>query len=360
MGNDFKYTLQKHKGKLLVGGSLVTSVLIGASVWLIVSEDSPFVETEQPINYLASQVITSDEEGNVNLVGVDTSEILNTTMLPGAENYLYSPTPEREGVYAYDGKNLNLIRVVEGQLTTELVASGLPEINEPTKFAYAENQLAVYSVKESSVIVIDTLEKKVVNTLEEEEMVVDLTVGSPYVHFMTESEFVQVNQKDSKRIKLGETLHSLHTEDGKHVIQSGFGNSKGENVLFYINGDTMEIESLQKVGAPNSIMLSKDDGEAHYLAGHFVTSETPYYLMERYQVEAEGLTKDNLAIQVPLGGQEIAFNAENSVLDHDYIYTHQNDTLKVFDIKNQNFIHDIPVDVVFAMPVLTEEGRAHE
>lgn len=360
MANDFKYTLQKHKGKLWVGGSILTTALIGAGVWLVVSEDSPFSETEQPINYLASHVITSDAEGKVNLLEVDTKETLNTLNLPQAEGYLYTPTPEREGVYAYDGKDLNLIRIVEGQLTTEVVASGLPEIKGATKFAYAENQLAVYSASEATVTVIDTVGMKVTNTLKEEEAVVELVVSSPSVYFITESEFVQVNQKDSQRIELGESLHSLHMENGKHVIQSGFGNAKGENVLFFVNGDTMEIESLQKTGAPDSTMLSKDDGEIHYLAGHLVTGETPYYLMERYQVEAQGLTKDNLAIQVPLGVQEVSFTAQNSVLDHDFIYTHKDNALKVFDIKNQNFIQDIPVEVDFAMPVLTEEGRANE
>lgn len=360
MANDFKYTLQKHKGKLWVGGSILTTALIGAGVWFVVSEDSPFSITEQPINYLASHVITSDAEGKVNLLAVDTQETVNTLSLPQADGYLYVPTPEREGVYAYDGKDLSLIRIVEGQLSTEIIASGLPTVNEPTKFAYAENQLAVYSAKEASVTIIDTVGKLVTNTLKEEESVIELVAGAPYVHFMTTSEFVQVNQKDSKRIELGETLHSLHTENGKHVIQSGFGNKKGENVLFFVNGETMEIESLQKTGAPDSTMLSKDDGEAHYLAGHLVAGETPYYLMERYQVEAQGLTKDNLAIQVPLGMQEVSFSAQNSVLDHDYIYTHAESALKVFDIKNQNFIHDIPVEVDFAMPVLTEEGRVNE
>lgn len=360
MSNDLKYTLQKHKGKLWVAGSILTTALIGAGAWFVISEDSPFSETEQPLRYLASEVITSNEQGKVTLLKVDTKETLNSLNLPKSDGYLYAPTPEREGVYAYDGKDLNLIRIVNGQLTTELVAEGLPEIKGATKFAFAQNQLAVYSASEATVTVMDTNQKKITNTLDEKEPVIDLVAGSTYVHFMTASEFVQVNQKDSQRIELGETLHSLHSEDGKHVIQSAFGNGKGENVLFYIDGETMGIETLQKTGAPDSIMLSKDDGEAHYLAGHLVEGETPYYLMERYQVEPQGLTKDNLAIQIPMGSQDISFTAQNSVLDHDYIYTHEGNSLKVFDIKNQNFIQDIPVDIDFAMPVLTEEGRANE
>lgn len=360
MGNNFKYTMQKHKGKLWVAGSLVATAVIGGGVWLVVSEDSPFSETIQPINYLASHVLTSDGKGTVNLLNVDTNKTQSTLSLPEADGYLYVPTPEREGFYAYNGKDLNRVHLVEGQVVSELLVSDLPSVEEPTKFAFAGNQLVVYSAKTSSVAILNTETKQVVNTLTEEAPLVELAVNGDTVHYLTESEFVQVNQKDSKRIELGEPLQSLHFEDGRYVIQSAFGNAKGENILFVVNAETMEIESLQKTGAPNSFMVAKDDGEAHYLAGHYVEGEVPYYLMERYQIEATGLTKDNLAIQVPLNGHEIAFTAQNSVLDHDYIYTHMDNALKVFDIKNQNFIHEIPVSVEFAMPVLTEEGRVHE
>lgn len=357
MANNWKYTLQKHKGKLWLSGSILATAIIGAGTWLVVSEDSPFSEPEEVINYLASHIITSGVDGQVSLLSVENNETLNTITLPVKEGYLYTESPNREAVYAYDGENLMAIREVGGELSSELIAEGLPKVPKATQFAYADNVLSVYSKDFGTVMVIDTTEKTVVNTLTEKEPVVQLVVSGEFTYYITDSELVRVNMKDIERIELGSTLLSLHSEEGKLVIQSAFGNTKGENVLFYANSETLEIESLQKTGAPDTIMLSKDDGESYFMAGHYVGSEKPYYLLERYKVGAEGLTKDSLSVQVPIGEKLVSFNAENSVLDHDYIYSHDEASLKVFDVKSQSFIHDVPVNVDFAMPVLTEGGR---
>ena len=360
MANSFKYTLQKHKGKLWVSGSVLATALIGAGVWLVISEDSPFSTPEEDVNYLASHVITSNSDGKVSLLAIETNETLNTLDLPSDKGYLYKESQNREAVYAYDEDNLMIIREVDGQLSSEIVASGLPKVPSASEFTYADDTLSIYSKDLRTVTIIDIKENVVVNTLTEKEKVVQLVTNGGLTYYITDSELVRVDKKEVERIELGSTLLSLHEEDGKLVIQSAFGNDKGENVIFYVDGKTLAIESLQKTGAADTVMLSKDDGEEYFMAGHYVGSETPSYLLERYKVGAEGLLKDNLAVQVPLGEKTVSINAQNSVTDHDYIYNHNDESLRVFDVKSQVFIHDITVDVDFAMPVLMEVGGKDE
>lgn len=357
MANNWKYTLQKHKGKLWLSGSILATAVVGTGVWLVVSEDSPFANPEDAVSYLASHVITSNAVGEVKLMSVATNETLNTMSLPVNEGYFYQATPDREAVYAYNGKELTRIFEKDGALNTEVLATGLPAVADVSDFAFSGNQLAVYSKEAKTVTVINTETKTVVNTVTEKEPVVALVVADTFTHYITDSELVRINQMDVMRLELGSSLLSLHEEKGKLVIHSAFGNAKGENVLFYVNGETMEIESLQKTGAPDSLLLSKDDGETHYMAGHYVkTEETPYYLLERYKVGAEGLTKDSLTVKVPIGIEQVDMNAGNSVLDHDYIYSHVADSLKVYDVKSQSFVSELAVDIDFAMPILGEEG----
>lgn len=360
MANNWKYTLQKHKGKIWVSGSILATAVIGTGVWLVVSEESPFSDTKEAINYMAEHVITSDQDGEVSLVQVEGKQTVSTLALPTEKPYLYAPSKNRESVYAYNGKELHVIREIDGTLKAELVSIALPEIAEPTRFAYDGNQLVVYSEGSNIVTTISMEDESIISEVNDMARINELYVNGAYSYYITDSELVQLDGKNVNRVTLGENLKSIHPEGDHLVIQSDFGNAKGENVLFYVNGENLEIESLQKTGAPDTVMLSKDDGETHFVAGHYVVSETPYHLMGRYKIEANRFEKDNLTINIPSADKAVAMNAENSVLDHDYIYSHDEETLKVFDVKSQQYIHDVPVTVDFAMPVLYEGGDSNE
>lgn len=357
MGNNWKYTLQKHKGKAWLAGSIATTAVVGAGVWLVVSENSPFHSPEDAINHLASHVITGNIDGGLQLVSVETKETLNQLTLPAGETYLYAPSADREAVYAYDGKRLVELKEESGTLVQRVVAEELPNVSAPTSFAYADDQLLVFSETSGEVTAIDVPAATVTNQAKEKEQVIQVGVANGYPHYITESELVRFNGLDAERVELGKSLKSMHADGETLVIQSDFGKGKGENVLFHVNLESLDIETLQKTGSPNTALLQKDDGERFYLAGHFVDAEFPYYLMERYEVGTAGLVKDSLGVQVPVGEQQVAFeDFTKTVSDHDYLYTHVGNALKLYDVKSQAFLEEVPVDIEFAMPVLLEKG----
>lgn len=360
MSNNWKYTMQKHKGKLWVSGSILATGVIGAGVWLAVSDESPFSPEEANVNYLASHVMTSNADGKVNLLSVENNEMLDSTVLPAGKSYLFSQDKNHEQFYAYDGESIWVLKEQDNKLVSERLAEGLPSVSSVTQFSFDGKTMGLYSKETKMVTVLDTEQKKVLSEQKESEMVEQVAVQKDTVYYITSSELVKVAGKKVERIELGETLLSLHLEDANIIVQSNFGNEKEENVLFSVNGDTLEIESLQKTGSANTTMLSKDDGEAYYMAGKYVEDESPYYLLDRYKVDAEGLVKDNLTVKVPTGEQNVLMDAQNSILDHDYIYVQADEKLKVFDVKSQVFSHEIPVSIDFAMPVLNEGGGENE
>ncbi|WP_442638147.1 hypothetical protein [Rossellomorea marisflavi] len=357
MSNNWKYTMQKHKGKLWVTGSVLTTALIGGGVWLAVSDNSPFSPDEAGVTYLASHVMTSDTVGKVNLLSLDSGDTLDTKVLPSGKNYIFESARNYEQFYAYDGENLYQLKENGDKLVSKLVAENLPIISKATHFSYDGKTLGVYSSESKSVSMIDVQEKKVVSEKKETLPVVQVAVHSDSVYYITSSDMVKMSGKKVERVELGDSLISLHVDNTNMIVQSSFGNEKDENVLFSINPKSLDIESLQKTGASNTTMLSKDDKEEYYMAGKYVEGNDPYYLLDRYKVEAEGLKKDSLTIKVPTGEQSVLMDASNSVLDHDYIYTQADSKLKVFDVKSQSYSHELSVSVDFAMPVLNEGGK---
>lgn len=354
MSKNFKYTMQKHRGKIWLGGSVLATAIVAGGVWLVVSEDSPLSETKEAVSYLADHAIMAKQDGQMELLKVTTGEAVGSLKIDSATPFIYQASPDHETLYAFNGDELFSIREEATGLAQQSIVNGIGKTT-PSKFATDGSVLAVYDEQGKTLDIVDVTTKET-QTVKDVVSVKDVLVFNGAVYFLTESELVQLKAGEEKRIEVGDTLTSLQVMNGNLVVHSTFGQEKGENIVLYVNAETLDIENLQKTGAVNTSMLTNDDGEEFVLVGNFVAGEAPSYLFNRYRVGASGLEKDELTLRVPTDSAETVFTAENSIVDKDYIYVQSSAGLRVFDVKTQAFVHDIPVEVDFAMPIITEKG----
>lgn len=358
MSNNFKYTMQKHRGKIWLGGSVLATAVVAGGVWLVVSEDSPLSETKEAVSYLADHAIMAKKDGQMELVKVDTGEQVGALKIDSATPILYQASKDHETLYAFNGDELFAISEEAEAISHQSLINGIGKAT-PSKFTTDGTLLAVYDEVEKTIDVIDIATKSS-NQVKDIVSVKDMLVHNGTIYYLTESELVQLKDGEEKRIEVGDTLTSLQVMNNNLVVHSTFGEEKGENIVLYVNADTLDIENLQKTGAVNTSMLTNDDGEEYVLVGNFVAGETPSYLFNRYLVEPTGLAKDELMLRIPTESADTVFTAQNSVVDKDYIYVQSTSGLRVFDVKTQAFVHDIPVEVDYAMPIITEKEEGDE
>lgn len=354
MSNNFKYTMQKHRGKLWVGGSLLVTALAGGGVWLVVSEDSPLSQTKEVVNPLAEQAIMAKSNGAMDLVRVKTGESIAKLKIDSSTKIIYQASHDHEELYTFNGDELARVSVVNDSLHHESLMSGITN-KTPTLFATDAKTLAFYSEKEESVTITDIESGESQNYSDVKE-VRDMLVTSDAVFYLTDSELVQVKDGEEKRIEIGSSLTSLQTMGENIVVHSTFGQEKGENIILYVNAKTLDIENLQKTGSINTTMLTNDDNEEFILVGNMVDGETPSYIFNRYKEGNKGLEKDKLTLRVPTETADDVLNSKNSVVDSDYIYIQSDKGLRVFDVKSQAVAHEIPIQVDYAMPIIHETG----
>lgn len=358
MSNNLKYTMQKHRGKIWLGGSVLATAVVAGGVWLVVSEDSPLSETKEAVSYLADHAIMAKQDGQMELVKVETGEQVGALKIDSATPILYQASKDHETLYAFNGDELFAISEEADSISHQSLINGIGKAT-PSKFATDGSLLAVYDETEKTLEVIDISTKESTN-VKDVAVVKDMLVANGMVYYLTDSELVQVKNGEEKRIEVGDALTSLQIMNGNLVVHSTFGEEKGENIVLYVNAETLDIENLQKTGAVNTSMLTNDDGEEYVLVGNFVAGETPSYLFNRYLVEPTGLAKDELSLRIPAESADTVFTAQNSVVDKDYIYVQSTSGLRVFDVKTQAFVHEISVEVDYAMPIITEKEEGNE
>ncbi|AJD93543.1 hypothetical protein JMA_42260 (plasmid) [Jeotgalibacillus malaysiensis] len=353
MSNNWKYTMQKHRGKIWLGGSLLATAVVAGGVWLVVSEDSPFSETKEAVSYLADYSIMAKASGDFHLVKVSNGETISQFKIESATPLVFQASADHETLYAFNGDELFAVKGTDGEVIQTSVVNGIGKPT-PSRFATDGSFIATYDEKKKSLDVVDVA-TKTTTTVSDVPVVKDMLVKDGVVFYLTDKELVQVKDGKENRIEVGETLTSIQVAEGNLVLHSTFGQEKGENIVLYVNAETLDIENLQKTGATDTVMLQNDDGESYIHVGHYVNSETPGYQFTRFGVGTSGLEKDELALRIPTETSDIVFTSKNSVVDKDYIYMHSTSGLKVFDVKTQAVTHDIPFDVDYAMPILIEK-----
>lgn len=354
MSNHWKYTMQKHRGKIWVGGSLLVTALVSGGLWLVVSEDSPFSETKEAVNYLADYSIMAKSDGGFDLVRVENGELVGQLPSITSKSMAYKASTDHEKLFAFDGDTLYQVQEESGELSSKVLASGFAG-NTPNQFSTDGKTLAVYDDKLKTLSISD-IASGAKTTIDDIPVLKDILIQNESVFYLTENEIVKVSNGVASKIEVGETLTSMQESDGNIVVHSKFGQDKGENIVLYVNSETMDIESLQKTGATNSLMLTNDDGEDFILVGHSVNGDTPSYEFVRYGIRDNRLEKDDLTLRIPIEANEMEYKSTNHVVDKDYIYMQSPTGLKVYDLKTQRVEHDIPYDVEYAMPVIIEKG----
>lgn len=338
-----------------IGGSLLATAVVAGGVWLVVGEDSPFGGKEQSVSYLAKHAILAKANGELELINVKNGDNLGGGSIQSSTPISYQASHDHETLYAFNGDELFSVKDSGTGLNIQSLIQGLKS-EKVEKFATDGATLAFFDEKNESVTIVD-LKSKQESTISDVKEVKDLHVQNGMVFYLTSSNLVQVKDGESKEIEVGDTLTSLQPLNGNLVVHSTFGQEKGENIVLYVNPETLDIENLQKTGAVNTSMLKNDDGEEYILVGNYVNTKTPGYLFTRYKAGKNILEKDDLTLRLDIESSETVFTSQNSVVDHDYIYVQSASGLKVYDVKSQAVVSDIPVEIEYAMPVILEKGE---
>lgn len=356
LANNFKYTLQKNKSKLLIGSSILILCVIAVGSYFLFGNQNLFgkIEDLQDESTLADYIVSGSKDGNLSLLNSETGENLETVKLPEGE-YLYSVNKEYETVYAYDG---NVIRGYEfnKDKVVELGEIANIQLDNVTDFKVDGSNIALISEEGMTVTYqyLDNDDLKV-ETFELDENVSHYNLTNETLSFSTGTNLHSFSASHDEVIDLGDTTNTILSHEDKLLTHNQFGSGLNDSILVSLDKETMEIYGLNKTNSSETNLIPIDEGDRVFYTMEFVQGNEPYHLLDEWNIQDGNLIQEkDKSIKIPVQKDGIVYNEGTTVGSKGYLYTHYKDRTQIFDIRSQERKTDISVSEDFATPILKE------
>lgn len=354
LSNDLKYTLNKHKSKILIGSSIVLFGAIGTGVYFLVTDGDLFGgsgDNKQEFK-LAKYMVSGNNQGNLQLVEIDSGKTVDRITLPKG-TYLYTLNNSYDKVYAYDGKNIYSYAMKRGHLKEEGKIAEI-KTSKATKFRVEDKNIAILSNDGQTLTYRYGVEDKV----KEKKWIVsdnvtDFHIQDGTLYYSSDTKLYAFSPKSETSIELGDITDVITTFQDHLLIHNQFGSGLDNNILVSLQKDNLKINNLQKTESSATHLIPMDEGDTTFYTTQYVNTSEPYNLLVSWQLKDGKLVKNNdVAVKIPVKKDGITYDAETTVGSDGYLYTHFHNKTQIFDVRSREVLKNVKVDDYFAMPVL--------
>ena len=354
--DDLKYDLSKNKSKIMLTGAIVVFII---SAFLVLKffgvelkYDSGSDGSVSTKYVLATTIIGSNKNGDMNLYDSKTGEVVATNKLEGG-NFIYSATSNMKKVMAYskDAKTLYEIEPKTKKISVKQVKNFDIGKNKIVNFKYkngvfvglleGERKLLCVDIKKSKRITIDLKLNSPINNYEITDKNIVFTSGD-YIGT------ARIADGKGSKIDIGALSLSIHLTKNKLFVHNSFGLDRNKSILLDINPETLHInKAYQFKESRVNMMQTSSESELLYYSEEFLTS-TQGNVKQVFKTIGEDM-KNPAAIMKYISKDSM--DRLNSYGYLGYCYYRNLDTLEIFNLRSLETESVLKVHEDFYMPV---------
>jgi len=356
--SDFKYTLEKNKQKIFIGLSALGLGVVGVGVYFLVNSvhhHTPIEETPIIVdanNVKAKFIIGADTSGVIDLISLETNEVVKTKTLDEAKNVLYARSNDLEKVLALN--NGKFVSIVEenGELVEKVIFE-LKTDKAILDFKFSDKYMV--SRTEDSLLV-SSVEDKDTFEIEVKEVDAYLVIEDKLIYAETEKVHTyDLKTKETKEIDLGAVTKALVEHNGNVIVFNEFGSGKEKSTILNIKSTDLYIESAHRHDNKNLIPVANDSDDS--VISYLDESDNAKKVLSHYQlsIDKNGKeTKSRADLSHASFSDGFKFTEENSVSTKGYLYTTDKGEIKIVRLSGEVVDSTIKTDKTFFMPVSIE------
>lgn len=354
--NNFKYTLEQNKQKILLGASIVGVAVISFGVFTMVNnnknkvtpEDDVYVDTT---NVRAEYIIGGNDKGELDLIKVESNEVVKSTKLGTTENVIYSRSNDLEKVLAYGNGTFYEIVEENGDLISKELLK--LEAEQPIKeFKFSDkyivgntgDKLIVFKLADKSTYMIDAKE---VDSM----VVIDETL----VYAETENiHTYNLVTKEDKSIEIGDKTEDLFEINGSVVAFNKFGSGNQKSTILKLKSDDLYIEKAHRHDNEklSAVTPDSDDKEIPYID----KTEKTVTINAHYKLDLNGEkdSKNRVTLEAMSTDNNVEFNSDNTVSTKGYLYSNKSGKIEIFRLAGEVMDSTVDSNKTFFMPISKE------
>lgn len=359
---DFKYTFEKNKQKILLGLSAVTLGVAGVGVYFLVnSMDKEVPKDETPIyvdgnNIKAEYIIGANEDGVIDLIKLETNEVVDAKKLKSGKSVLYSRSNDLEKLLAFNsGKFISIVEE-EGKLIEKDVFE-LSTDKEILDFKFSDKYIVS---RTEDGLLISAIESKETDEIEVKDVDAYIIVGNKLVYAETENiHAYDLETKEGAEINIGDVTQSLTEHNGNVIVFNEFGSGKEKSTILNIKSGDLYIESVHRHDNKTIMPITNDSDDE--VISYIDQSANAQKTMSHYQLTMGDKETKNRADLSNLGtDSEVEFTEENTVSTKGYLYTQGDGEIKIFRLSGEVVDSIVKTDKTFFMPISVENSSENK
>lgn len=358
--SDFKYTLEKNKQKIFIGLSALGLGVVGVGVYFLVNSVNHDVPTEEtPIivdsnNVKANFIIGADTKGNIDLISLESNEVVKTKTLDKAKNVMYSRSNDLEKVLALNNGVFVSIIEEKGELV-EKVVFDLNTDKEILDFKFSDKYIVS---RAEDVLLVSSVEDKETFEIEVKDVDAYLVIEDKLVYAETENVHTyDLKTKENKEINLGAVTKALVEHDENVIVFNEFGAGKEKSTILNIKSNDLYIESAHRHDNKNLIPVANDSDDS--VISYLDESDNAKKILSHYQlsIDEKGKeTKSRADLTNASFSDGFKFTEDNSVSTKGYLYTTDKGEIKIIRLSGEVVDSTIKTDKTFFMPISIENN----
>lgn len=356
MSSNFKYQMQKHQSKILMGVAGVSFVGIIGGLYFLTSGDGLFKNevSQQFENKLAKYMVTGTTTGEISLYEIETSQLVSTFELPDGFNYVYATSNNYETLYVYNGEKL-IEYEIKGKEIIEKEILLTEKIDGVSEIKVSDNDIAFVSNNGQTINFLYGEDSKQKEIIQVQDNVSDFYIEDGTLYYSSNTNLYAYNKETSKVIGLGDVTDTIRQFGDQLIIHNEFGSSLNNNALMSVEKETLKINYLTETKSANTKMLPMDEDDTVFYTSNFVQASEPYNLLESWYIKDGKIIKDeDVTVKIPVGIDSIEYNDLTTIGSDGYLYTKTSDDVQIFDIRSQSVSYTLDTQVDFIMPVLNK------
>lgn len=355
MSNNFKYTLEQNKQKIILGISIVGVLAVSFGVFKMVTNEKPVIPEDDIAinteNVRAEYLIGGNNKGELDLIKVENNEVVKSIKLEATENVIYSRANDLEKVMAFGNATFYEIIEANGELNQKEVLK--LEANQAIKdFKFSDkyivgntgDKLLVFKLEDKSTYMIDT--KKI------DSMVI---VDNTLVYSETNNiHTYNLDSKETSSIEIGDITSDLFEINGSVIAFNEFGAGNNKSTILKLKSNDLYIEKAHR--HDNALLTAvtpdSDDEEIPYID----TSSKSVSINSHYKLNLNEIkdSKNRVELNAISTTEGNPYTSTNTVSTKGYLYTNKSGKIEIFRLAGE--VMDITLDSekTFFMPISIE------
>lgn len=352
MNNNFKYTLEQNKQKIILGVSIVGLLAISFGVFTMIHHNNKkTTPQDDPLyvdntNVKAEYIIGGNDKGELDLINVTNNEIVMSNKLNVTNDVIYSRSNDLEKVLAYGNSTFFEIEEDNGQLISkELLKLDTEQPIKSFKFsdkyivANTGSKLLILKINDNSTYMIDA--KKVDSMVVVEDILVYAETNNIHAY--------NLNTKKNKTIEIGDKTEALFEINGNVIAFNNFGSGNQKSTILKIKAEDLYIEKAHRHDNENvfAVTPDSDDKEISYIDSN-KNNATSYYQLN---LNNDKDSKIRISLDTMSNDDDNEFNSNNTVSTKGYLYSNKSGKIEIFRLSGEVLDSTIDSDKTFFMPI---------